>query len=81
MALLPSYFLPTFKLQGLEVGDEILEFGSLTFDNFQGMQNLATVVQHSKDVSTFSVNFTPSSEFYSKQSHWRFIEIQFYQTN
>ncbi len=44
--------LTTISLhQGLEVGDEILNFGSLNFDNFQEMQNLATVVQHSKDVS------------------------------
>ena len=47
-----SPFITLFRFQGLNVGDEILKFGSLTVQNFQGMQNLAAVVQHSKDVRT-----------------------------
>ena len=39
------------SFQGVQVGDELLKFGSLTARNFQGMQNLTTVVQHGKGVS------------------------------
>ncbi|KAL4229187.1 26S proteasome non-ATPase regulatory subunit 9 [Mactra antiquata] len=31
----------------LKVGDSVLQFGSITASNFQGMQNIASVVQHS----------------------------------
>ncbi|XP_033726761.1 26S proteasome non-ATPase regulatory subunit 9-like [Pecten maximus] len=34
---------------GLKVGDAILEFGSITAIKFQSLQNIASVVQHSKD--------------------------------
>jgi len=37
-------------MQGLEVGDEIVQFGSLSAANFVGMQSLAAVVEHSKGV-------------------------------
>ncbi|XP_023680330.1 26S proteasome non-ATPase regulatory subunit 9 [Paramormyrops kingsleyae] len=33
---------------GLHVGDEIIEFGSVNGGNFQNLQNIATVVQHSE---------------------------------
>ncbi|NXY85123.1 PSMD9 ATPase, partial [Alcedo cyanopectus] len=33
---------------GLQVDDEIVEFGSVNVNNFQSLQNIATVVQHSK---------------------------------
>ncbi|XP_074061666.1 26S proteasome non-ATPase regulatory subunit 9 [Macrotis lagotis] len=33
---------------GLQVGDEILEFGSVNAHNFQNLQNIGTVVQHSE---------------------------------
>ncbi|XP_031568491.1 26S proteasome non-ATPase regulatory subunit 9-like [Actinia tenebrosa] len=33
---------------GLQKKDKILKFGSLTHKNFQGMQNVASVVEHSK---------------------------------
>ncbi|KAM6930666.1 26S proteasome non-ATPase regulatory subunit 9 isoform 2-T2 [Xenentodon cancila] len=33
---------------GLKVGDELIEFGSVNTDNFQNLQNIASVVQHSK---------------------------------
>ncbi|XP_029475500.1 26S proteasome non-ATPase regulatory subunit 9 [Rhinatrema bivittatum] len=33
---------------GLQVGDEIIEFGSVNTSNFQTLQNIATVVQHSE---------------------------------
>ncbi|NXC42445.1 PSMD9 ATPase, partial [Penelope pileata] len=33
---------------GLQVGDEIVEFGSVNVHNFKNMQNIATVVQHSE---------------------------------
>lgn len=37
--------------QGLQVGDEVIEFGSVTAGNFQNLQNIASVVQHSEGVS------------------------------
>jgi len=33
---------------GLKVGDEIVQFGSVVSGNFESMQTIATVVQHSK---------------------------------
>ncbi|XP_028269717.1 26S proteasome non-ATPase regulatory subunit 9 [Parambassis ranga] len=33
---------------GLRVGDEIIEFGSVNSGNFQNLQNIASVVQHSE---------------------------------
>uniref|UniRef100_A0A1A8CIA6 26S proteasome non-ATPase regulatory subunit 9 n=1 Tax=Nothobranchius kadleci TaxID=1051664 RepID=A0A1A8CIA6_NOTKA len=33
---------------GLRVGDEIIEFGSVNTENFQNLQNIAAVVQHSE---------------------------------
>ncbi|TNN62567.1 26S proteasome non-ATPase regulatory subunit 9 [Liparis tanakae] len=32
---------------GLRVGDEVIEFGSVNTENFQNLQNIASVVQHS----------------------------------
>lgn len=43
-----SFFL---SVQGLQVDDEIVEFGSVNVHNFQNLQNIATVVQHSEGVS------------------------------
>lgn len=36
--------------QKLQVGDEILKFGSITSQNFQSLQDIAAIVQHSKGV-------------------------------
>ncbi|XP_075882003.1 26S proteasome non-ATPase regulatory subunit 9 [Nelusetta ayraudi] len=33
---------------GLRVGDEVVEFGSVNAGNFQNLQNIASVVQHSE---------------------------------
>ncbi|CAL1616614.1 unnamed protein product [Knipowitschia caucasica] len=33
---------------GLRVGDEVIEFGSVNSHNFQNLQNIASVVQHSE---------------------------------
>uniref|UniRef100_UPI003AAA3EDD 26S proteasome non-ATPase regulatory subunit 9 isoform X2 n=1 Tax=Centroberyx gerrardi TaxID=166262 RepID=UPI003AAA3EDD len=33
---------------GLRVGDEIIEFGTVNTGNFQSLQNIASVVQHSE---------------------------------
>ncbi|NXD26743.1 PSMD9 ATPase, partial [Spelaeornis formosus] len=33
---------------GLQVDDEVVEFGSVNANNFQSLQNIATVVQHSE---------------------------------
>ncbi|KAH0625607.1 hypothetical protein JD844_015192 [Phrynosoma platyrhinos] len=37
-----------FSPKGLQVDDEIVEFGSVNTHNFQSLQNIATVVQHSE---------------------------------
>ena len=39
------------SLQGLMVDDKVILFGSVTADNFQGLQNIAAIVQHSIGVS------------------------------
>jgi len=44
---------PFAPFQGLQVDDEIVEFGSVNANNFQNLQNIATVVQHSEGVSSF----------------------------
>ncbi|TMS03528.1 26S proteasome non-ATPase regulatory subunit 9 [Larimichthys crocea] len=36
---------------GLRVGDEVIEFGSVNTANFQNLQNIASVVQHSEGKS------------------------------
>ncbi|NXI60566.1 PSMD9 ATPase, partial [Chloroceryle aenea] len=36
------------SISGLQVDDEIVEFGSVNINNFQNLQNIATVVQHSE---------------------------------
>ncbi|XP_032899126.1 LOW QUALITY PROTEIN: 26S proteasome non-ATPase regulatory subunit 9 [Amblyraja radiata] len=36
------------SMSGLQVGDEIIEFGSVNTRNFQNLQNIAKVVQHSE---------------------------------
>ncbi|XP_053557727.1 26S proteasome non-ATPase regulatory subunit 9 [Bombina bombina] len=36
------------SMSGLQVGDELIEFGSVNTNNFQSLQNIATVVQHSE---------------------------------
>ncbi|XP_009996743.1 PREDICTED: 26S proteasome non-ATPase regulatory subunit 9 [Chaetura pelagica] len=36
------------SISGLQVNDEIVEFGSVNVNNFQNLQNIATVVQHSE---------------------------------
>ncbi|NXJ82627.1 PSMD9 ATPase, partial [Trogon melanurus] len=40
--------LSSVPVQGLQVDDEIVEFGSVNVNNFQNLQNIATVVQHSE---------------------------------
>lgn len=47
MIILSGHFIP----KGLRVGDEIVEFGSVNTENFQNLQNIASVVQHSEGVS------------------------------
>ena len=37
--------------QGLAVHDLIIQFGSVTKSNFEGLQTIGRVVQHSRDVS------------------------------
>ncbi|NWH73520.1 PSMD9 ATPase, partial [Piaya cayana] len=41
--------ISSVSVQGLQVNDEIVEFGSVNANNFQSMQNIATVVQHSEE--------------------------------
>ena len=58
----------SFSLQGLKVGDSVLQFGSLTAENFKGLQNIAAVVQHSIDVSRTSVDNRISKHRCKKRS-------------
>uniref|UniRef100_A0A6I8P2R2 26S proteasome non-ATPase regulatory subunit 9 n=1 Tax=Ornithorhynchus anatinus TaxID=9258 RepID=A0A6I8P2R2_ORNAN len=46
---------------GLQVDDEIVEFGSVNADNFQTLHNISTVVQHSEG-SPLSVTVIRSGE-------------------
>lgn len=39
-----------FFLKGLRIGDKVIEFGSVNSGNFQNLQNIASVVQHSEGV-------------------------------
>lgn len=45
-----SFKITRFFLKGLRVGDEVVEFGSVNAANFQNLQNIASVVQHSEGV-------------------------------
>lgn len=49
-------------MQGLKVGDHILKFGSITSDNFNDLQDIASVVQHSRGVSINKTVLLSSSE-------------------
>ncbi|CAM1302412.1 PSMD9 (predicted) [Pycnogonum litorale] len=56
---------------GLKIGDEIISFGSVNWDNFQNMKSIADIVQHSVEKkikltikrgdSTVNVTLTPKS--------------------
>jgi len=50
--LLNRQLLEVFSvcLQGLQVGDEIVQFGSVSAANFVNMQSIAAVVEHSRGV-------------------------------
>lgn len=43
--------IATLLFQGIQVNDLIMRFGSVTKANFKSLQDIALVVQHSKDVS------------------------------
>ena len=47
-----------FLLQGLKVDDLILKFGSITLENFNGLQSIGSLVKHNQDVSLFKL-WTP----------------------
>jgi len=51
-------------LQELKIGDVVYRFGSLTSENFQGMQNIASIVQHSIDVSMTLMKITTKPFFW-----------------
>lgn len=46
--------------KGLRVGDEVIEFGSVNTENFQNLQNIASVVQHSEGVSYCNISLFAS---------------------
>lgn len=39
----------------MKIGDGVVQFGSVTAENFQGLQNIASVVQHSVNVSLLAM--------------------------
>ncbi|XP_015733510.1 26S proteasome non-ATPase regulatory subunit 9 isoform X2 [Coturnix japonica] len=43
------------SIAGLQVDDEIVEFGSVNANNFKSLQNIATVVQHSEGLQYHSI--------------------------
>lgn len=40
----------SLAIQGLRVGDLVIEFGSVSVDNFRNVQDIGTLVQHSQEV-------------------------------
>uniref|UniRef100_A0A8B9QH70 26S proteasome non-ATPase regulatory subunit 9 n=1 Tax=Apteryx owenii TaxID=8824 RepID=A0A8B9QH70_APTOW len=50
------------SISGLQVDDEIVEFGSVNVHNFQNLQNIATVVQHSEGLSRQKLRETPECD-------------------
>ena len=48
--------------QGLAVGDEVLEFGSVTATNFKTLQQIGEIVQHSLGVSISVSNWREMRE-------------------
>lgn len=57
--------------QGLEVGDEIVQFGSVSSENFRNLQQIGEVVQHSVGVS-ICVGFNRLHKSYMQ---WPFYQI------
>ncbi|GAB1290158.1 26S proteasome non-ATPase regulatory subunit 9 [Apodemus speciosus] len=43
-----AFYTKNLQDEGLQVDDEIVEFGSVNTQNFQSLQNVGTVVQHSE---------------------------------
>lgn len=43
-------------MQGFQVGDEVVQFGTVTSTNFVSLQSIAAVVQHSQNVSNLLAN-------------------------
>lgn len=68
-----SWFLIFSCLQGLQVDDEIVEFGSVNTQNFQSLQNVGTVVQHSEGVSLGASQTTEACCSHSSEGR---VEVQ-----
>uniref|UniRef100_A0A8B9WVC4 26S proteasome non-ATPase regulatory subunit 9 n=1 Tax=Bos mutus grunniens TaxID=30521 RepID=A0A8B9WVC4_BOSMU len=58
------------SIAGLQVDDEILEFGSVNTQNFQSLQNIGSVVQHSEGVSWRLCGVWPATLELSGQELW-----------
>ena len=51
-------------LQNLQVGDELIRFGSVQERNFENLQDVGKVVQHSIGVSLIFLYFEPISSVF-----------------
>ena len=40
-----------YFIQGVRVGDVVVEFGSVNISNFKSLQDIGSLVQHSQEVS------------------------------
>ena len=54
------------SLQGLMVDDKVIQFGSVTADNFQGLQNIAAIVQHSIGVSNTEYSNYSTTQYWGE---------------
>ena len=57
------------------VDDKVIQFGSVTADNFQGLQNIAAIVQHS-----IGVSYTDYSSYSTTQYWVSYTEYSSYST-
>eukprot|EP00073_Rattus_norvegicus_P042239 XP_008772125.1 PREDICTED: 26S proteasome non-ATPase regulatory subunit 9-like [Rattus norvegicus] len=61
------------SIAGLQVDDEIVEFGSVNTQNFQSLQNVGSVVQHSEGVSLGASQTTEACCSHSSEGR---VEVQ-----
>ena len=50
-------FMLSLHLQGLTVGDEVVEFGSVSTANFKSLHDIGNVVKHSQGVSCLGIQY------------------------
>lgn len=58
------------------MGDEIVEFGSVNTQNFQSLQNVGTVVQHSEGVSQAGIRVPHKPQRHAAHTTRGGMEVQ-----